>query len=269
MRSDVRKIKPGILVSLKTHQSGNRSYQKRELEHPHITEGGVQRSRWDTTKIVFDPDEAKEAGQVANRARYLITRLCADTAHGPLCPVERRDELVEAIAEARELTENFNMKATFTRVEVNVICGEIVADDLEAARALFSETEKFLNQMQEGLRELDVKKVRAICVKALDVGQMLSPEAGANIAVAVNAARAQCKKIVAAGEQVAIQIDQRTIDTIGLARNSFLDFGMDNNVDIEPAYTPRALDFDAEPELCNDCGLADGQCLCNYEAANS
>lgn len=243
MSSDVKKIRPGILVSLKTHSSGNRSYQKREIEHAHITEGGVERARWDTTRIVFDPVEAKEAAQVASRARYLITRLCADTAHGPLCPVDRRDELKEAIAEARELVEDFNMKATFTRVDVNVICGEVIADDVDAARALFSETERFLAEMQDGLKELDVKKVRALCVKALDVGQMLSPEASAMAAVAVNAARAQCKKIVAAGEQVAIAIDQRTIDTIGLARNSFLDFGMDDDVEIEPTYTPRALDF--------------------------
>jgi hypothetical protein len=245
--SDIRKIKPGLLVSLKTHQSGNRSYKKREIERKHLTEGGVERSRWDTTKIVFDPDEAREAGQIANRARYLITRLCADTAHGPLCPVDRRAELTEAIAEARELVEDFNAKATFTHVEVNVICGEVIADDLEAARALFSETERFMTQMQDGLKELDVKKVRAICVKALDVGQMLSPEANANVAVAVNAARAACKKIVAAGEVVAVEIDQRTIDTIGMARNSFLDFGMDESVEIESFQdTGRALDFDTE-----------------------
>ena len=206
----------------------------------------MERSRWDTTKIVFDPAEAKEAGQVAGRARYLITRLCADTAHGPLCPVDRRDELKEAIAEARELVEDFNMKATFTRVDLNVICGEVVADDVEAARALFSETERFLAQMQDGLKDLDVKKVRADCVRLLDIGQMLSPEANAMMAVAVNAARSACKRIVAAGEQAAIEIDQRTIDMIGLARNSFLDFGMDDDVEIESVHTARALDFEAD-----------------------
>lgn len=245
--SEVKKIRPGLLISLKTHQSGGRSYQKREIERPHVTEGGVERSRWDTTKIVFDPKEAKEAGQVANRARYLITRLCADTAHGPLCPSERRGELYEAIAEARELTADFNARAVFTRVDVNVICGEVVADDVEAARALFSETERFMAEMQEGLKELDVKKVRALCSKALDVGQMLSPEASASIAVAVNAARGACKRIVAAGEQVAVAIDQRAINAIGLARNSFLDFDTDNDVEIESARTGgRALDLEAD-----------------------
>jgi len=100
--TETRTIRPGILVSVKTSHAGNRSYQKKEIERPHRTDDGVERSRWDTVRIVFDPDEAKEASQVASRARYLITRLCADTAHGPLCPMDRREELYEAIKEARQ-----------------------------------------------------------------------------------------------------------------------------------------------------------------------
>lgn len=246
--SEVRMLKPGILVSIKTHQTGNRSYQKQELERAHLTDGGVERSRWNTTKIVYDPAEAKEASRVANLARYTVTKLCANTDHGPLCPVERRDELNAAIIEARQLVRDFNETAVFSRIDVNVICGEIIADDLNTARALFSETERFMAEMQSGLAELDVKKVRAICVKALDVGQMLSPEAGATMALAVNAARQACKKIVAAGEQAAIEIDQRAIDTIGLARSSFLDFNVsEDGVEVDTFHTPRALDFEPTP----------------------
>jgi hypothetical protein len=243
---NIRTIRPGLLVSVHARQSGNRSYQKRDIERAHLTESGTERSSWATTRIVFDPAEAKTASQVANRARYLITRLCADTAHGPLCPLNRRDELKEAIAEARALVADFNDKAVFSRVEINVICGEVVADDVEAARALFSETEKFLAQAQDGLKELDVKKVRAACQKLLDIGQMLSPEANTNVAAAVNTARAAARKIVAAGEQAAIEIDQQAIAKIGVARSSFLDFGMSNDeVVIEHERFGRALDFDS------------------------
>ena len=246
--SEVRTLKPGILVAIRTHQRGNRSYTKREIERAHLTDGGMERSRWDTTKIVYDPAEDKEASQVANKARYTVTRLCADTAHGPLCPVERRDELNEAIAEARKMVAEFNERAVFTRVAIHVICGEIVADDVNTARALFSETEQFMEQMVKGLQELDVKKVRALCVKTLDVGQMLSPDANAAAVLAVNAAREACRKIVAAGEQAAIAIDQNAIDTIGLARNSFLDFGMeaDSGLEVASFHAPRALDFAPE-----------------------
>lgn len=247
---NIRTIRPGLLVSVHARQSGNRSYQKRDIERAHVTESGTERSAWETTKIVFDPAEAKTASQVANRARYLITRLCADTAHGPLCPLNRRDELKQAVAEARALVAEFNEKAVFSRVEINVICGEVVADDVEAARALFSETEKFMAQMQEGLQALDVKKVRAAAAKLLDIGQMLSPEANADVAAAVNTARAAARKIVAAGEQAAIEIDQQAIAKIGVARSSFLDFGMsDNEVVIEHERFGRALDFESQPPV--------------------
>ena len=245
---NIRTIRPGLLVSVHARQSGNRSYQKRDLEKAHLTESGTERSSWATTKIVFDPAEAKTASQVANRARYLVTRLCADTAHGPLCPLDRRDDLKAAIKEARQLTAEFNDKAVFSRVDLHVICGEVVADDVEAARALFSETEKFMGQMQEGLAQLDVKKVRAASAKLLDIGQMLSAEANANVAAAVNTARAAARKIVAAGEQAAIEIDQQAIAKIGVARSSFLDFGMHTDeVIIEHERFGRALDFEAAP----------------------
>lgn len=246
---NIRTIRPGLLVSVHARQYGNRSYQKRDIERAHLTESGTERSSWATTKIVFDPAEAKLASQVANRARYLITRLCADTAHGPLCPLDRRDDLKKAIQESRALCADFNDKAVFSRVEINVICGEVVADDVEAARALFSETEKFMAQAQEGLKELDVKKIRAACAKLLDIGQMLSPEANRDVAAAVNAARAAARKIVAAGEQAAIEIDQQAIAKIGVARSSFLDFGMADEVTIEHERFSRALDFEAPPAV--------------------
>lgn len=245
---NIRTIRPGLLVSVHARQSGNRSYQKRDIERAHLTETGTERSTWATTKIVFDPQEAKDASQVANRARYLITRLCADTAHGPLCPLDRREELKAAIVESRQLVNEFNSRAVFSRVEINVICGEVIADDVEAARALFSETEKFMAQMQDGLKELDVKKVRAAAAKLLDIGQMLSSEANADVAAAVNTARAAARKIVSAGEQAAIEIDQQAIAKIGVARSSFLDFGMSTEeIQIEHERFGRALDFESQP----------------------
>lgn len=241
----VRALRPGILVSIRTSQKGNRRYEKTEIEPAHIAEGGVERSRWDTTKIVYDPAEAKEASRVTNLARYTVTKLCAETAHGPICPADKREELFAAIDEAQSLVDEFNATAQYTRAEVNVVCGEIIADDLRATRALFNETAQFMAQMQEGIKELNVKKVREAASKALNVGQMLSPDASAEVATAVKAARTAARKIVAAGEEVAIEIDRNAIEAIGTVRNAFLDFDIEET-DIEPAApTARALDFEA------------------------
>lgn len=242
----IRTLRPGILVSLKTSVRGGVTYRKVDLESERDA-SGAEISRWDTTKIVYDPEEQKQANQTANRARYLVSRVCAESRHGLLCPEDKVDELEAAIAEAQDLCELFNAGAEHTRVEVNVVCGKIVADDMMATQALFRETEQFLEQMQAGLAELDVKKVREACKKALDVGQMLAPDANSAIAAAVNSARGAARKIVAAGEQVAIQIDESTLETIGAARNAFLDFDFkESEVEIEAApAAARAIDFEA------------------------
>lgn len=103
-----------------------------------------------------------------------------------------------------------------------------------------------MTQMQEALEQLDTKRVQALCSKALNMGQMLSPEANADIVAAVNAARIARKKIVAAGEAVVVQIDRQAIEAIGVARTSFLDFGMDTDIEVEREHVGRAVDFDPE-----------------------
>jgi hypothetical protein len=245
MSENIRTLRPGVLVSAKTRVNGGVDYYKQDIEYAHPVEGGAERSAWNTTKVVFDPEEHKAATQVAGKARYLIAKLCAKSDHGLLCPDKNVGELQAAIAEGRELCREFNATAVHTRVDINVICGRVVADDVEATRALFSETENFLAEIAQGLKELDAKKVRALCSKVLDVGQMLAPNANTTVANAVKIARAEATKIVKAGEQVAIQIDESTLNAIGAARNSFLDFDLDDDVDIEAAApVARAIDFD-------------------------
>ena len=244
--NEIRAIKPGVLVSLKTRIRGNVKYQKRDIEYAHTDEYGYQRSAWETHKIVFDPAEQTSASQVCSRARYLVARLCASTDHGLLCPDERVDDLNEAIAEARRLAAEFNATATYTQVEVNVVRGRVIADDMETARAIFSEQERFLQEITEGLQRLDVKEVRAVCKRALSAGQILSPNANATVKAAVAAARGACNRIVEAGEQVAVEIDQATLDTLSMARNSFLDFDFEEVESDQPELLGRSLDFDVE-----------------------
>lgn len=246
MSSEIRAIRPGVLVSLKTRIRGNVKYQKRDIEYAHTDEYGYQRSAWETHKIVFDPAEQTRASQVCSRSRYLVARLCASTDHGLLCPDDRVEQLNDAIAEARALAAEFNASSVYTSVEVNVVRGRVVADDMETARAIFAEQERFLQEIAEGLQRLDVKEVRAICKRALSAGQILSPNANATVKAAVAAARGACNRIVEAGEQVAVEIDQATLDTISMARNSFLDFDFEEVEVEQPTLGGRAVDFDVE-----------------------
>lgn len=238
---NISKIKPGLLVSVKTRQHGGVSYTKRDIEAPRVTESGAQVSRWETDKFVYDPDETERAQQVANRARYLVTRHCVKTEMQQLlCPNDRRAELRAAVAEARELVADFNAGASFTEIQIDVWVGEIVDNGVDAAQQIFASQQAFLNEMIEGLKELDPKKVRAAINKSRDLGQMMSGQANEMLIEATRVAESARQRIISAGENAIVAIDLEAITKIGSVRNSFLDFDYAANAAVE-AQVPTPI----------------------------
>jgi hypothetical protein len=241
--NNISTLRPGLLVSLKTSVQGNVKYSKTVLESEHKDPDGAERARWETERTITDKVEHEAAQEARGKASHVIRRVCTNSAFGLLCPESKTAELEAAIADARKVAEDFNSKATLTRLGVFVICGRVAQDDVEAVRAINSEIRDLLADMETGLANLDVKMVRAAAVKAKGIGQMLSPSAAEKIEVAITAARASARKIVAAGEQVAAEVDRATIRRIAEQRTAFLD--IDNMKEVaRPSETGRAIDLD-------------------------
>jgi hypothetical protein len=241
---EVRTLRPGLLVALNTSIKGNISYGTREIEGTHLNENGEQVARWETTRIIMDPEEHEQAWKVRIKARSLIKKVCAQSAFGLLCPEDRADELVAAIAEAREIVEEFNAQAMLTRLSVNVIFGRIAQDDVEAVRAISGELRDLIEDMQTGLTNLDVKRVRDAASKAKQVGEMLSPDARERLEEAIAVARKSARQIAKAGAEVAIEIDKVAIEEIDKARVSFLDIEENLPEIATPAMDARAMDLE-------------------------
>ena len=53
--TEIRTLRPGLLVSMSTQIKGGVQYDKFDLETPHIDTDGVQRARWETRRIITDP----------------------------------------------------------------------------------------------------------------------------------------------------------------------------------------------------------------------
>lgn len=240
-------LRPGLLVSLNTSIRGNVQYRKTQLEGTHRDDEGQERARWETERVITDPDEHERATKVRQRVRSLITGACAQSAFGLLCPEVNAEKLYAAIAEGREMVEAFNETANLTRMQVNVIYGRIAQDDVEAARAITGEIRSLMEDMRDGLEALDVKAVREACSKARGVGDMLSPEAKGRLEVAIEAARKAARQIVKAGEQAAIEVDRVTLAKIDMARTSFLDIDDSELAAVAaPTMTGRSLDLEME-----------------------
>jgi hypothetical protein len=244
--SEIRTLRPGLLVSLSTSIKGNIHYQKVDLEGNHLDENGEQRARWETTRVITDPIEHDAAAKVRSQVTYLIRSQCAVSAFGLLCPERNADKLSEAIAEARALADQFNADAALTRVSVNVLFGRIAQDDVEAVKAISEELRSLMEDMQVGLKNLDVKAVRDACNKARSIGGMLSDDAKGRLDVALQAARTSARQIAKAGETVVVEIDRRAIAKIDMARTSFLDIDIEDATVATPAMAGRTIDLESK-----------------------
>lgn len=239
-------LRPGLLVSLKTAIRGNVTYNKVTLEADHATENGAEKARWETERTIANPDEHKRAKEARSKASAVVRAICAHSAFGLLCPENKSDDLAGAIADARKIVDAFNQTAELTNVSVYVITGRIAPDDVEAVKAINSEVRDLLADMNEGLKNADVKAIREAASRAKQLGSMLSPAAEARVRIAIDTARESARKIVKAGEAAAIEIDAGAVRKITEMRTTFLDLDDNEAKTQAPVETGRALDLFAE-----------------------
>jgi hypothetical protein len=244
----VSTLRPGLLVSLRTNLTGNVSYRAQEIEADHIDPvTGARVAKWETERKIADPAEHERAVKARGKARSLIVGVCAQSAFGLLCPETDADKLSDAIAAAREVAEEFNLTASLTRITVNVICGRIASDDVEAVRAINSEVRELLETMERGVRNLEPERIREAANRARALSSMLSPAAASRANAAIDAARSAARAIVKAGETAAVEVDAKAVELIRTSRMAFLDLDDGDTVEVQaPVSTAAAIDFEID-----------------------
>jgi hypothetical protein len=240
-------MKPGYLVSLKTEIEGNVRYERDIIEAEHVTSEGTKREEWNTKKTVFDPEEHDLAVKVRGKARSVITACCAMTKHGLLCLESNLPKLEQAAIEARKFADKFNDSAKLSRITVSIFKGRIAQDDVEAMRAINKEVRDLLRDMEQGVANLDVAKIRESANSARNVGQMLTPDAAERLQTAIDVARVAARKIRKAGEEAAQEVDTATIRRINEQRCAFLDFDAGGEIQA-PIVNGTNIDLAPETE---------------------
>jgi hypothetical protein len=235
-------IRPGLLVVIKSHVTGNVTYHKRDLGTK-AERNGREVAEWETTRTIEDAKEFKAAGAVRMKALGLMYNVCARSSFGLLCPEDKAAKLTEMVAKARKMTDDFNAKAKVTRVSFNIIAGRVAQDDVEATRAINSEVRDLIDRMETGIKTLDVGAVREAAAKAKLLGSIVTPSSNERLTAAIDAARAAARKIVKAGEAAAKEVDAEVLKTLKASRTAFLDIDHED-VEVKPAATKaRALDL--------------------------
>ena len=216
-------IKPGLLVSLKTVLQGNVSYTKTTIEEEHEDDGGGTEEKWETLKTVENKAEHEVAVKIRGMCRSVVTAVCAKSSFGLLCPLDKQDKLEEAIAEARGIAEKFNAQSTLSKIKIFVLVGTLINDEIEAAKAINFEIRGLIDSMEEGIKKLDVDKIREAAAKAVNMRTMLSDEASSQLKTAISISRKAARQIVKSGEVAVGEIDKATLERLNEARAAFLD----------------------------------------------
>lgn len=240
-------MQPGLLVSLKTSVRGGVEYRRVDLETEHRTESGEVRARWETERVITNPDDYEKARDAQSRARSIIVAQCCSSSFGLLCPVAREQELDLAIAEARAVAQGHNAASGLTQVEVYVLVGRIAQSDQEAARAIAAEVRGLLDQMAQGVKQADPEAIREAANKARQLGAVLSEDVNAKVGEAIKEARRAAREIVAkvekAGEAAADVVSRCSVEKIAAARMAFLD--MDEGEAVAVSVAGRKVDLPA------------------------
>jgi hypothetical protein len=238
-------LRPGLLVALSTSLRGNVQYVPKVIEADHRTEDGKQKATWETTRIIEDPAEHEAGVKARGKARSIVTAVCSQSSFGLLCAEASRDRLTKAIEEAQAVARDFNSVATLSVLSVNVMVGRIASDDVQAVKAINSEVADLMEQMEDGIKRLDVKAVREAANRAKQLEDMLSAEATGKMQVAIETARRAARQISKAAEVGAADVDTAAINRIREMRTQFLDLD-DAGTIAAPQAQARAIDLDPD-----------------------
>ena len=222
-------LKPGLLVQLKTRITGGVEYRREDLAPPTDAPPQADAKRWETTRIVSDPQEWERARACRAKAQTLVRSACIKSDFGLLCPVSAEATFKDKVDEALALADVFNSNPenSQTRVEVYVLTGRIADNDEQAARALASEVRGLLDGMNAGIANGDPEAIRAAANRARSLGAMLSEEGAGKVKKAIaearEAAKAIVKRVKDGGEDVAKVVAELKLEQLHAARFAFLD----------------------------------------------
>jgi uncharacterized membrane protein len=248
--SNVERLRPAILVMLRTTIDGAVQYRRLDIDRDH-DEDGARVAKWETTRRIENPEEYAEAVKVRATVRNRVASACAVTsAFGLMCPLDKAKELDEALRESRQILRDFNATARNCRVTMAALRGEVSATDAEAIAAISNEVARMVREMERGIKLADPKKIREAADEAKALGAVLSDSARGKVTAAVDEARKAAREIVKrvqkGAEKAAGVVKSIETTSLRAAARTFLD--LDESAPVETiAPTGAALDFSDDP----------------------
>jgi hypothetical protein len=188
---------------------------------------------------IIKPEDVERAIKARGKASSLVRAVCVPSSFGLICPLHKGAEFDEAVKEAKQIVDEFNRTAEWTKIGIYVLKGEIASSDEEAIRAISSELVSLVEEMQTGIDKLDVKTIRDAANKARKLQAALGDEQSKILNEAVvqarTAARQILKRIEKEGERIDVVMGDIKRNELDRARAAFLDYSESEEVQSVPA----------------------------------
>jgi hypothetical protein len=246
-------VKSGmVVIYLSTAIQGNVTYSVKDLERRKANNQAT--AKWETTRRTKNLTEYELAYETRYRARALVTAMGARSVFGYVAPKERRDDAQAAIDEAEKMVRGFNSKANDTRIQFTATIMAVDASDEKFLRDLREEIRGLLDDMRQGARDLDAKKIREAANRLNALRDVMSKEGALSVKGSLDLARKAARgmtKLAKAGKVAAIKVDREALKQIKATRDMFLDV---NDEDFEVNATPakgQAIDFDPDTTVAS------------------
>jgi hypothetical protein len=166
------RIEPCILVSDALSVERGVTYHRRDISKE-VHSDGSEDATWQTDRHYKNREEAKEAERVYAKARQRIRSQSLYTEIGFVCPMSKQTELANAIAEARQIVDDFNAKARHCHVHFRVVCTRIEPNNVDGAATLQDTLTKSVSEIRNALQNFDPKKARDVLSSTKELVEIL------------------------------------------------------------------------------------------------
>jgi predicted NBD/HSP70 family sugar kinase len=228
-------MRPGLLVVINTQIHGGKHSKTVTLDAsstaeemgvvPTTEEASLKATK--TVTVYDDPVEYEAVENLRLKVRKMISSYCENGPFGDIAPLDKEEELLQAIQLAYDEVNLFNRNAKYSRLQLYCMPARIISDTSATARGIADEIKLLLDKMDTGMTKLDAEAIEDAGRRAKLLGKRLDKESSSKVNAAVKeankAAREIANRIEQKGDLSAAFITQLKRDAIIEARFSFLD----------------------------------------------
>jgi len=192
-------LKEGWLVAGDVHLCGCTKYVQRNRQE--TLTGKQLDGSWETVRVTEDAEEEKTAQNICGRVRRRLKKIGAVTGVGYFVLKEDEPALRSTLKEVTDMVNEFNQRARFAKVSLDIAIFDLHSDNTAALRSLVSTATTLLTELRTAMSNANVVKMRDVIQRANGLETFLPEEQGEVLRDAFESARRAAREMTRAAKK--------------------------------------------------------------------